>query len=556
MAKGKTTKEAAPENSTPARTYRIAQGSVRSTVNRKAMESADPFSIGSATGSIRVQTEFASEQGRRGAEIIGLGSGPISTSIVNSTVARRRSRYAVLTNGYAKRAVDILVSNYVGEGHRMISQAPDPAFKKQVEDLWEDWSEEVDITGKLPLGGFEALAVRSMLEGGDCFVRLRNRRPEDNLVVPLQLQLFESEQVPVTKNQNLGVKKIVGGIEFDALGQITAYHMYKNHPGEFTLMNGDGNGAETVAVPAADVIHLHDVRRPGEVRGLPAISAALIQLSDLDKYLDAELVRKKASALIGGFIRQPADNVSGNPFKSIEGGEDASDNQDVHIESLEPGTFPILPPGYEVSFMDPTEVGGSFEIFMRHQLLQISAALNVLYEQLTGDVTKVNDRTIRATLLEFKRIAMVFQKNIIQHQLYRRVWKRWFDMALLSGALTIPAGMSEREARKARWVADPWEFMNPQQEVNTQIAEVRAGFRSRSEVIIARGGVPEEVDMRVKNDQEREADLELVYDTNARLVSKAGGTQGSDPASVTDDTMTASNGFNSEEQEDATPISP
>jgi lambda family phage portal protein len=520
---------------------RFHQKSVKSFVDKKAMESSDPFSMGNSAGTVRVQTEFASEQGSRGAEIIGLGSGPITTSIVNSTIARKRSRYAVLTNGYAKRAIDILVSNYVGEGHRMISQAPDPDFKREIEELWEDWSHEVDISGKVSLGSFEALAVRSMLEGGDCFIRLRNRRLEDNLTVPLQLQLLESEQVPVTKNQTNGKSSIVGGIEFDALGRILYYHMHKNHPGEFVITNGS-KGPQTVPVPARDVIHLHDIRRPGEVRGLPAISAALIQLSDIDKYLDAELVRKKAAALIGGFIRQPPDNISGNPFESIEGYED-EDNEDVHIESLEPGTFPILPPGYDVTFTDPAEVGGSFEMFMRHQLLQISAALNILYEQLTGDVTKVNDRTIRATLLEFKRIASVFQKNVIQHQLYRRVFQRWFGMALLSGALKIPSGMSERQARKVRWVPDPWEFMNPYQEVNTQIAEVRAGFRSRSEVIIAHGGIPEEVDLRVFEDQKRESDFDLVYDTNARLVSKAGGVQSLDAVDISDDSVASNNNF-------------
>ncbi len=537
MARKKT--EVKQPKNTTVRPLRMSQKAVRCVVNRKAMESSDPFSFGqTSTGAIRIQTEFASEQGRRGAEIIGLGSGPISTSIVNATVARRRSRYAVLTNGYAKRAIDILVSNYVGEGHRMISMAPDPEFKKQIEDLWEEWSQVVDITGKVNLGGFEALAVRSMFEGGDSFVRMRNRRPEDNLPVPLQLQLFESEQVPVNKNQSSfgGSRSIVGGIEFDTLGQVLFYHMYRTHPGEFMLAGNQVNRAETVPVPAKDIIHMHDIRRPGEVRGLPALCAALIQLSDLDKYMDAELVRKKACALIGGFIRQPADNISGNPFKSIEGGDDASDNEEVHIEAMEPGTFPILPPGFEVSFTAPAEVGGSFEIFMRHILLQISAAINILYEQLTGDVTKVNDRTIRATLLEFKRLAIVFQRNIIQHQFYRRIYQRWFDLALLSGALRIPAGMSDREARKVKWVPDPWEFMNPQQEVNTQIAEVRAGFKSRSEVIIARGGIPEEVDASIKIDQTREEDLGLVYDTNAKLVTKAGGTQFVD---ITDDETSA-----------------
>ena len=191
---------------------------------------ADPFALGGGAGLVESQVAFASEQGSRGQEVLGLGSGPITTSLVNMTVARRRSRHAVLTNPYAKRAVDVIVSNVVGSGHRLISEAPDPEFKKQVEDLWEEWQSEASSDPGLDYSGVEAMAFRSMLEGGDSFVRMRTRRDEDGMTVPLKLQVFESEQVPVHKNESTGAQPIVGGIQFDALGQPIFYHMHQNHP--------------------------------------------------------------------------------------------------------------------------------------------------------------------------------------------------------------------------------------------------------------------------------------------------------------------------------------
>lgn len=509
----------------------VRYGAVRPTnsLEKSAAAENDPFAFSIKGAPVQNQVSFASETGRRGSEVLGLGSGPTSTSIINTAVARRRSRHAVLTNPYAKRAVDVMVSNIVGTGHTMISLAPDPVFKKMVEELWGEWSQVVESSSKINFGSFEALALRSMFEGGDCFVRMRVRRPEDNLPVPLQLQIYESEQVPVTKNEMNGLNKIIAGVEFGALGDTQFYHMHKNHPGEFMLSTP--NDISTVKVPAEEIIHLHDMRRPNEVRGLPLLSQALIKLSDLDRYMDAELVRKKAASLIGGFINQPADGTNeDNPF--IGSGNDAAEKEEVHIEAMEPGSFPILPPGYNVEFTSPTDVGPNFKEFLRQQLLMIAASINIMYEQLTGDLNAVNDRTLRANMLEFKRIAIAYQKNILVHQLCSTIFSKWFDLALISGALKIPAGMTDKEARKVDWIADPWEYMNPLQEVNTQVAEIRAGFKTRSQVITGRGGIPTEVDAQMKQDRDREKANDLVYTTNAGVVSDAGVGHSTDPSTI------------------------
>jgi len=516
---------------------RISQKSITSKMTKM---SADPFNLGNGSNnSAVVQVDFASEQGRRGKEIPGLGSGPMTTTISNATVARKRSRYAVLTNAYAKRSVDILVSNVVGCGQKLQANSPDVEFNKQIEELWADWSEEVDSAGKLNLAGFEALTFRSMLEGGDCFVRLRTRRPEDNLVVPLQLQLLEAEQVPTFKNEKNGNNAIIGGIEFTPFGSITRYHVFQSHPGEFaTFQMQIQRSADTIPVDARQIIHIHDVRRPNEVRGLPILAQALIQLADLDAYMDAELVRKKCAALIGGFITYQPGMENLNPFitEQVNGEEADEQEDDIHIEALEPGTFPILPLGYDVRFSEPADVGINFKQFMRSQLLMLSASINILYEQLTGDYSSAgSDRTVRAAMLEFKRIAINYQKNIISHQFYRQVYKEFIRLAALSGELVFPTGMTLRQAQRAKWIPDPWEFLNPLQEVNTQIRQIRSGLVTRSEILTKMGKVPAEVDLKFREEKDREVEHQLIFDSNAEVVSSAGVVQSSDPDDILND---------------------
>ena len=134
-----------------------------------------------------------------------------------------------------------------------------------------------------------------MLEGGEAFIRIRLRRPEDNLTVPLQLQVLEPEHVPITYNtvSNNG-NAIRCGIEFDSLGRRVAYWMYRSHPNDAMLAPMSGADERLLMrVPASEVVHLFRPLRPGQIRGEPWLARALVKLHELDQYDDAELVRKK-----------------------------------------------------------------------------------------------------------------------------------------------------------------------------------------------------------------------------------------------------------------------
>ncbi len=180
----------------------------------------------------------------------------------------------------------------------------DDTFKAAVQTLWRDWVEEADAAGQTDFYGLQALACRAMLEGGECLIRLRPRRPEDGLSVPLQLQLIEPEHLPLNLNIDLDSGNVVrSGIEFDGVGRRVAYHLYRSHPedGRLAPMSGQG-GLETVRIDASEIIHLYKVLRPGQIRGEPWLSRALVKLNELDQYDDAELVRKKTAAMFAGFV--------------------------------------------------------------------------------------------------------------------------------------------------------------------------------------------------------------------------------------------------------------
>src|SRR3546814_8774944 len=98
-----------------------------------------------------------------------------------------------------------------------------------------------------------------------------------------------------------GGNVIRAGIEFDRLGRRVAYHLYRSHPNDGLLApmssSAGGGGMDTVRVDASEVIHLFRPLRPGQIRGEPWLTRALVKLNELDQYDDAELVRKKTAAM-------------------------------------------------------------------------------------------------------------------------------------------------------------------------------------------------------------------------------------------------------------------
>src|SRR5690606_4534012 len=109
---------------------------------------------------------------------------------------RNRSRAAGKNGPYAFTALDKPISNLVGPGNTARAPIQDATVRAALRQLWEDWTDESDADGLADFYGQQAIIARMVEEAGECFVRLRYRRPEDGYAVPLQLQVLAPEYVP------------------------------------------------------------------------------------------------------------------------------------------------------------------------------------------------------------------------------------------------------------------------------------------------------------------------------------------------------------------------
>ena len=422
-----------------------------------------------------------------------------------------RSRAAIRNDPWASSGIDKLVSNIIGRGITPKSLTKDDGLRDQLQQLFLDWSDESDADGVLSFTGQQSLIARSALEAGECFVRFRPRKPEDGLSVPLQLQIVESEFVPLSYNETRpNGNTIKAGIEFNKVGKRVAYWMHREHPAEMTF-----DSTKLSRVPAEQVMHIYEPLRPGQLRGQPVLTQVLLRMFHLDKFDDATLFRQEIANLFTGFITKPSpeqeavDPLTGNPIQY--------DSEALPMVAMEPGTMQELALGEDVKFNEPPGAGSDYSGFMSQQLMAVAAGIGLPYELLSGDMKGVSDRALRLILNEFRRRIQQIQHNQIIFQLCRPVWNRWFDLAVLNGSIIAPDYYQSKAAyRRVKWIAHGWPYMHPVQDMQAQKMAVRSGFKSRSEVVSEQGYDSEQIDTEITADNRRADDLDLKYDSDSR----------------------------------------
>ena len=424
---------------------------------------------------------------------------------------RARSRDLVRNNPHAAKAISTFVANAVGEGIRPRSNTGDPALDKMANDLFEAWSVDASGDTGLDFFGLQALAFRGMLESGDSLTRRRGRRMSDGLPVPLQLQIMEGDLLDRAKTVTLdNGRMVIQGVEFDEAGRLNAYWLFRQHPGNNFTTGRDSFGASR-PVTAQDVAHLFEAQRPGQVRGVPHLSPIINALRDLDDYRDAERFRKKLEACIVAFVMSD-DEVEGGL------GPEVTDADGEILEELQPGLIARVRGGKDVRMSTPATVGGYGE-YHRTELQAMGAGARMTYELISGDLSQVNFSSIRAGLLEFRRVIRMMQRHLIIPLWCRPVWRWFIEAAIASGALPDREG-----GWPAKWIPPAFESIDRVKDAEADILEIRGGLTSQQDAIARRGGDPR-AQMDEMDQWNAEVDAKgIILDTDPRNVARSGRT--------------------------------
>lgn len=460
-----------------------------------------------------VRAYDGAKAGRRGASFT---AGATSANVeIGSALARLRDRSRDLArNTWAgQRILDVHVGHTIGTGIHAVPDTGRDRDDRILGELWPEWCEASDVEGIHCFGGQQAIAYRSMLEGGDSIIRRIPLRSDSGERIPLKLQVLESDFIDATRDQGVfeGQPSRLG-VGLGQWDRRTGYWLHTQHPGDFTFQGAPYNSQ---FVDRADAIQLYRPLRAGQVRGVPVFAPILMSSRDLADVMDAIVVKQRIEASFSAFVTR---NEDGSPLSPKKG--------DKRGEVLRPGTITYLEDGEKVTFGQPSGQGQYEQVWLT-TLMGMAAGAGLTFDQVTGDLRQANYSSLRAGKIEQRRLTEQVQAHILVPQLMRRVTGWFTDAAIMSGALKPRKG-----GYRFDYIMPAVEPIDPRKDLEADILAVRAGRMTPQEFIGSWGQDWRKVVSDTKAFFQVIDAAEIVLDIDPRRVSQIGVAQ-ADPSKPT-----------------------
>jgi len=432
------------------------------------------------------------------------GASPNADHAADAGELRSRARSLYQNVPYVRRGINADVANLIGTGIRPRFLATNERDRKTLTEDFLTFANECDADGRTNFDGLLKQAILAAKVDGECLIRIRPRRADSGLRIPIQFQILEIDYLDSSKNGANGNNLIVNGIEYDAIGRVIGYYLFAEHPGENTRYRLKRQ--QSTLIPAASVIHYFNAERPGQGRGFSQLASVIAATRDYQTYCDAELNRKnletRLAVIATGDVSQLGD---GQPMAAGEG--NTSGNA-TNLGDFAGGSITELPPGMDLTVVEPKAAPG-FVDYGKFHLHLICAGMGVTYEMATGDVRETTFSSARIGRLEYQRGAEQEQYLSIIPGLVAKLTRAYIDAAALIGRIRTPDYAAEYSTPK-------WPYVNPAQDVAADVDEVKNGLASLSEKLRIRGYNPELVYTEIEADAKRMADIILPFLTAMR----------------------------------------
>ena len=448
----------------------------------------------------------AATRGRRTADwraSAGSGDAEVLTDLA---LLRARSRQMVRDNGYVAAALRNLTANIVGTGIELRTVHPDRAVAGRAKRLFDEWARQpVDVEGRHDFYGAQALAVRSMIEGGETLVswRAAARQPD------ARIALMEGDHIDSSHTKPLADGgRVVGGVEFDAEGRRVAYHLFEHHPGEQIAWLG----VKTRRVEARDYDHMFEAMRiSGQARGVPWFHAGLQDVREVAGVEESLRVKRRIEASLTVF-RKAAETSTPSPLA-----QRTEQAEGPAWERISPGMVINGKPGESLDIVNPSSSGDG-DGFMRAQLMKIAASFGLPYHLMTGDVSQANYSSLRAAMVAFWALLDGWVYNTVAPQLCTPAFRR--RMAVEALARKDSALLEVQPF----WTPPKRAWVDPLKDIAAEVMEVRA-FGGFSEAYAARGKGLDEGLQQWASETDRLKALGIASDADASRVNGSGGLQ-------------------------------
>lgn len=387
-------------------------------------------------------------------------------SIGDLPTLRSRSRDLARNTPIARGARGTSKTNVVGSGLRLrakvnrellgLSEEAAEVWEARTETLFHLWAKgkTADVARRLNFYQQQAVAFTSAWDSGDVFALRRYK--EGTSFLALCVQLLEADRVstPIDRqNEEL----LRDGIELDADGEVTAYHVLNRHPGDNPLVRSL-QPEDWARIPATGaygiplMVHFLDVDRIGQSRGIPALAPVIESLKQLDRYAEAELMAAVVSAFFTVFIKSEGDETGDT--NGLQGLPDASPygprTGEVELGS---GTIAELAPGEDITTVNPNRPNANFDPFFLAVIRQIGIALGIPYEVLIMHFS--SSYTASKAAIETARQFFTDKRNALATDFCQPIYE-WFLYECVVRRVIDAPGYLEDPIKRAAWSGSEW----------------------------------------------------------------------------------------------------
>uniref|UniRef100_A0A6H1ZMX2 Putative portal protein n=1 Tax=viral metagenome TaxID=1070528 RepID=A0A6H1ZMX2_9ZZZZ len=348
-------------------------------------------------------------------------------------VVRERARELYKNNSYAKGYRNIDRVNVVGpHGFLLQNKAKtttgelDEDINTEIEEKFVEWSKKefCTMSGTMSFVRVQWLVEEQLKRDGEILIRKIKGRGVNKF--GFSLEILEPDDLDHEYNKDLGDGRvIIMGIEFDEWKKPQAYYIKKRSLlSEDEYWNHDER--DLIKIPASDIIHGFDTSHPKQARGVSELSAAIMDLKNVDGWEESSLINARWAALNMGFLVK----------KRIEGEEFAGESEEGGnpVVEFEDGTIQELPYGTEFQDYKRQYPHEQHEPFLRAMGRKIATGLGVDYNTLFNDLSSVNYSSMRSGKLSSQDIFMLSQK-LLTEILLEPVYEEWLRWSLLMGVI-------------------------------------------------------------------------------------------------------------------------
>lgn len=399
---------------------------------------------------------------------------------------RQLSRDAVRNRPYAARAREVVVANVVGTGIVPSVVHDDVTVQQKIMDVLRAHllTPALDARGELDLYALQEVVMGTVFTDGEILARRRIRRGKYARDLPLafQVELLECDYLDTTVT-SWGQNEVIEGVEYSPIGDIEAYHLYREHPGAARMRGATLNSER---VPWQEILHIRRLDRPGQLRGVPWLAPVMLTMGDLSDYQEAQILKQKMAAMLAAIVTYDKE-TPGDAKNKLKG-----------LNALQPGAIVGAPDGADVVFTNPPKVDDYVD-FMREGLGAIAMGVGITRESLTGDLKGTNFSSGRMGRMEMDRNVERWQRLIISQfcaGIERWVLESWALQRVLP---TEKFRLSHTAPRRA--------LIDPNDEIDAMLKQVDGGLNSRQNVQRTLGLDPEQIRRERAEDAAKDGDV-------------------------------------------------